>query len=112
MEYFVDAKINFKGDYDIDIVDKAIKDSFEKEDFRFDEDCYGLDTNEDKLVVILERNFEFEWVESLVEAVKSTGLKKFGEDRLIAYQTCADVYFENYVTEEGYFLDYCGDCDY
>ena len=113
MEYFVDAEITFKGKCDINVVDKAIKDRFEEEVFCFNEDCYTLEIHdEDILTIRLEYDFDFDWVKPLIESVKSTGLEKFGEDKLIAYQTCADVYFENYVTEEGDFLDFCGDCEY
>ncbi len=107
MEYFVDAQIRFKGDCDLEVVDKAIKEQLEGED------NYILEVpEENKLTVTLEHGFDFYSVEPLVKAVLSTGLKKFGRDKLIAYQTCAGCYFKNYVTKAGEFWDFCGDVAY
>lgn len=112
MEYFVDAKINFKGDCDLDAVREKINEELE-EYVGFEENSYELNIPEKgKLEVILYREFEFYWVEPLVQAVISAGLKKFGRDKLIAYQTAAECYFKNYVTKDGRFLDFCGDCAY
>ncbi len=107
MEYFVDAKIRFKGNSDIKAVENAIKEELDYED------DYELEmTDKGILTVILNHGFEFDSVRQLISAVLSTGMKKYGEDKLIAFQTCADCYFENYVTESGEFMDFCGDCDY
>jgi len=106
MEYFVDANINFKGKINLEEVDKAIKEAVGKEDFTLQ----VSNKVKDRLTVSLGSNFDFWSVEDLVKAVLSTGLKKFGRDKLIAYQTAAECYFKNYVTKDGRFLSFCGDC--
>ena len=107
MEYFVDANIMFKGNVDLKMIDDAIKKATKEED------TYSLEVPKENMVkVILTSDFNFWNVEKLVKAVLSTGLKKFGRDKLIAYQTTADCYFKNYVTKDGQFLDFCGDCIY
>lgn len=108
MEYFVDANINFKGKINLEEVDKAIKEAVGEEDFTLE----ISDKAKDRLTVRLGSDFDFWSVEDLVKAVLSTGLKKFGRDKLVAYQATADCYFKNYVTKAGQFLDFCGDCVY
>ncbi len=117
MEYFTDASIIFKAPkgktIDIAAIDKTIEKELRSCDM-YEDDSYDLivaDDQKDKFIVMLYHNFEFEAVQSLVDAVLKTGLKKFGRDKLIAYQTTAGCYFKNYVTKDGRFLDFCGDCN-
>lgn len=116
MEYFTDATIRFKikdgRAVDIEEVDKKISKKLRASGL-YEDDSYDLIVTEgqkDKLSVVLYHNFEFEAVQTLVDAVLKAGLKKFGRDKLIAYQTTAGCYFKNYVTKDGKFLDFCGDC--
>ena len=115
MEYIEDATIRFKGDCNLQEVDERIREDlvllrgYRKKDIS----GYSLEIPEKgRLNVILDRRFEFYDVEILVRAVLSAGLKKFGRDKLIAYQSCAGCYFKNYVTKDGKFLDFCGDVIY
>lgn len=108
MEYFTEAKIRFKGECDV----KALTDTIKKainEDRGFS-DTFQITKTGDKVEIELLDNFEFSDVRALVDTVLATGLKKFGRDKLIAYQTCAECHFKNYVTKDGKFLDFCGDC--
>ena len=112
MEYFEDAVIRFKckKDCDIDKVHEVIKKELRKKDL-YKESSYAITCKPNNIVEIeLFYDFEFYAVEDIVKAAIKAGLKKFGRDKLIAYQTTACVYFKNYVTKDGEFLDFCGDC--
>lgn len=111
MEYFVNATVKFKGECNLKMVDKKIKERLTAK-YCYTENSYAVSKNNDVVEIEHFDNFDFYSVEDLVKAAVSAGLKKFGRDKLIAFQTTAGCYFKNYVTKDGRFLDYCGDCIY
>ena len=117
MEYFVDAKIRFKNKKQMSLddietkIEANLKRSKDGQCIKNDE--YEITQSDNGMIIIeLYHDFEFYAVSAIVKAAIKAGLTKYGRDKLIAYQTCAECYFKNYVTKDGEFLDFCGDCIY
>ena len=115
MEYFVDAKIRFKNKKHMalnDIKSQITNILKRSENGKLiSKGSYDIsEADNDMIIIELHHDFEFYLVTTIVKAAVKAGLTKFGRDKLIAYQTCAECYFKNYVTKDCKFLDFCGDC--
>ena len=111
MEYFTDATIRFTGRQDLDLINKRLEIALKKANC-FRKNSYKLTADNKKIFIELYDNFNFDSVDLLVQTLIAMGLKKFGRDKLIAYQTTACCHFVNYVTKDGEFLTFCRDYQY